>query len=128
MREPDATEEGRNFRWETTAFRRGAMLVLILISIALVGHEIFGAHGWQALRWERAQYNRLKTQIEQLQQQRLELEREIEGLKSDPKAIEQIARDKMHLARPNEVIFTLPDPPAKPHNPSSAENTPQPKR
>jgi cell division protein FtsB len=32
----------------------------------------------------------------------------IEHLKSDPDAIEREAREKLHYAKPGEVIYTLP--------------------
>jgi cell division protein FtsB len=41
---------------------------------------------------------------------------DIESLKTDPSYVERTARDKLNLARPNEVIFhfePIPMPPAK---------------
>ncbi len=39
------------------------------------------------------------------------LDRQIRRLRNDPQAIERIAREEMKLARPGEVIYTLPAPP-----------------
>ena len=36
---------------------------------------------------------------------------EAKSLKTDPKAIERIAREEMGLARPGEMIFKIPDTP-----------------
>jgi cell division protein FtsB len=36
------------------------------------------------------------------------LRRHVEHLKSDPDAIEHEAREKLHYAKPNEVIVALP--------------------
>jgi len=44
-----------------------------------------------------------------------DLEAAVERLKKDPDAIEHEAREKLHYARPGEVIYTLPpDPKQKP--------------
>ena len=37
------------------------------------------------------------------------MRQQIERLKSDPDAIEREAREKLHYAKPGEVIYTLPD-------------------
>jgi cell division protein FtsB len=39
------------------------------------------------------------------------LRERIERLKSDPDAIEHEAREKLHYAKPGEVIYALPAPP-----------------
>ncbi len=87
----------------------GAVLALALVCVALVVHEIFGEHGFLALRRQRKEYNSLQEQIRRLQQENQQLEKQIEGLKSDPKAIEKRAREQMHMARPGEIIYTLPE-------------------
>jgi cell division protein FtsB len=43
----------------------------------------------------------------------------IERLKSDPDAIEHEAREKLHYAKPGEVIYTLPAEPEE-HQPGGA--------
>lgn len=103
----------------------GAILALILVCVALVVHEIFGEHGYLALRREKAQYQALQQQIQELQEKNQKLEKQIEGLKSDPRAIEKVAREQMRLARPGEIIYTLPDKDPKAEVPSSsAKETP----
>ena len=39
------------------------------------------------------------------------LERRIRQLRSDPNAIEQIAREELKMAKPGDVIYTLPPAP-----------------
>ncbi len=96
-------------RWESAKIYRGAMLALALFCLALIIHEIFGEHGYLALRRERKEFNSLQQQIQRLQQENQELEKQIKALKSDPKAIEKLAREQMRLARPGEIIYTLPE-------------------
>lgn len=96
-------------RWDSVTRYRGAMVLLLLLSIVLFIHEIFGDHGLLALRRQRKELETLQLQIQQLQQENQELEKQIKALKSDPKAIERLAREQMRLARPGEIIYTLPE-------------------
>jgi cell division protein FtsB len=99
----------RKMRSDQTRSYRGAILALLLVCVALVVHEIYGEHGYLALRREKREYDSLQQEVRRLQEENQQLERRIEALKSDPKAIERIARDQMHMARPGERIYTLPE-------------------
>lgn len=90
-------------------YHRGAILALALICIALVVHEVFGEHGYLALRRQRKDFDALQQQIQQLQKENRQLEEQVKSLKTDPQAIEKMARERMGMARPGELIFTLPD-------------------
>jgi cell division protein FtsB len=46
-----------------------------------------------------------------MEQENAHLRNHIERLKSDPSAIEHEAREKLHYAKPGEVIYTLPSEP-----------------
>jgi cell division protein FtsB len=88
---------------------RGAILALVLLCIALVVHEVYGERGYLALRRQKKEYDSLQQEVRRLQEENQQLEKYIEALKSDPKTIERIARDQMHMARPGERIYTLPE-------------------
>ncbi len=49
------------------------------------------------------------------------LSSQVNSLKTDPKAIERIAREGMGLARPGEIIYKLPDS-AKPGDPQLSDS------
>jgi len=95
--------------WDAATLRRDAMYILMLACIAMFVHEIFGKHGILALRREQQDIQSLHQQIQQLQQENEQLDKQVKALKSDPKAIERLAREQMHLARPGEIIYTLPE-------------------
>lgn len=103
----------------------GACLVLALTCAFLVVHEIYGSNGYLTLRRQRKEYHATQQRIQQLEQEKSELEEQVRGLKSDPKTIERVAREKMHLARPGEIIYALPDQDSKTQNPSTAQDQPQ---
>ncbi len=95
--------------WEQRTKARNAVLALILVCVALLVHEVFGEHGLLALREQRKEAVSLQQQIQQLQQENQKLEQQNKALKSDPRAIEKLARERMRLAHPGELIYTLPE-------------------
>lgn len=104
----------------TSALYRNGILLLLLLSVALVIHNVFGQHGYLALQRQRREVRQLQQQILQTQQENEALEKTNRALQSDPEAIERLAREQMHLAKPGETIYTLPDkPPAIPPQPKA---------
>ena len=111
--------------WDAATLRRNATYVLVLVCIALLVHEIFGPHGFLALRQEKKEIESLRQQIQQLQHENEQLDKRIKALQSDPKAIERLAREQMRLARPGEIIYTLPEKdPKKDQAPPAAQESP----
>jgi cell division protein FtsB len=109
---------------KATLYRNG-VLVLVLVSIALIVHEIFGQNGYLALRRQQKELQTLHQQIQQLKQENAELAKQIKALKSDPAAIERLAREQMHLAKPGEIIYTLPNKaPENPPPPPAVQDSP----
>ncbi|MGO8786342.1 MAG: FtsB family cell division protein [Terriglobia bacterium] len=112
---------------DNSALYRNGILVLVLVSIALIVHNIFGQNGYLASRRQQKELQTLQQKIMQLKQENDQLDKENRALKSDPAAVERIAREQMHLAKPGEKIYTLADKPAA--NPPAAKGklaSPQP--
>ena len=105
----------KDFHFDKATLYRNGVLVLLLISIALIVHEIFGQNGYLALRRQQEELQALQQQIQQLKQENEQLDKQIKALKSDPAAVERLAREQMHLAKPGEIIYTLPS--KAPENP-----------
>jgi cell division protein FtsB len=114
----------KELRWNKDALYRNALFALILVCIALIVHEIFGEHGYLALRHQQKEMGVLQQQIQQLRKENEELDRQIKALKSDPKAIERLAREQMRMARPGELIYALPEKQPPKGQPSKAKETP----
>lgn len=89
--------------------------------ILLIVQDVFGTHGVLAMHHSEKQAAELRNQIHQLDQENRKLQDRVERLKTDPAAIERIAREEMGLARPGEMIFPLPPRPgdaqSEPANP-----------
>lgn len=90
-------------------FRRNTRYFFALIFCLLLLQDVFGAHGIMAMHRSKVQMQVIQAKIDKLDQENRDLQQRIENLKTDPSAIEKIARDRMGLARPGELIFRLPD-------------------
>ena len=81
----------------------------------LLWHVVSGKHGLSVWQQKRREDKQLRKEIDGLQQENARLRERVQKLKSDPHAIEREAREKLHYAKPGEVIYTLPpDPRADP--------------
>ncbi|HWF40271.1 MAG TPA: septum formation initiator family protein [Candidatus Acidoferrales bacterium] len=89
-------------------WRRNWSLLLVAALALLLLQDIFGTHGLIAMRRSEKEAKQVQKEISQLDDENRKLEEKVQGLKSDPAAIERIAREEMGLARPGEYIFKLP--------------------
>ena len=51
--------------------------------------------------------DRLKSSNAALAKDNQKVRREIEGLKSDPRVVERIAREKLNLVKPGETVYQI---------------------
>jgi cell division protein FtsB len=102
-------------------WRRHLREILAIALLTLAIHDVFGAHGFLAMRRTQKEIQGLRDQITRLNQENSQLSSQVKELKSDPQAIERIAREQMGLARPGEIIIKLPSPDktADPGDPSN---------
>jgi cell division protein FtsB len=97
-------------RKDATEFlRKHAWRILGLTLFTLFVHDVFGAHGFIAMRRTQNEIEQMREQIGKLNDQNKSLTEQVDSLKTDPKAIERVAREEMGLARPGEMIYKLPD-------------------
>jgi len=89
--------------------RRHFRTVFLVAVIALAIHDVFGPHGFLAMKRTQREIAQLTAEIHQLNDQNQALTDEVNALKTDPRLIERIAREDMGLAKPNEFIFKMPD-------------------
>ena len=99
--------------WESRGFsdaglrRKAAALASIIALIALVVGSLFGDRGMLQLVAQRERAEALQQQIEELRAENVALAADITALKSDPRAIERLAREELGLARPGETEFVI---------------------
>jgi len=98
----------RALAWTLRVWRPVGTVVAIGLALLLTWHVVTGKHGLSAWLRMRTEDKQLQKEIKDLDQENARLRDRIEKLKSDPEAIEHEAREKLHYAKPGEVIYTLP--------------------
>lgn len=96
--------------------RRIATIAVTVLAVSLFVHVMFGANGMVVYKQKRAEYEVLRNGIVQVQQENDRYTQQIQGLKSDQKAIEKEAREQLGYAKPGEYVY-VPPAPAKPAPP-----------
>jgi cell division protein FtsL len=86
-------------------YGRGLLGLLLLV---MAVHDVFGTHGFLAMRRTENEIKKVKAGLEALSKENAALAQEVKDLNSDPKLIEKIARDDLGLARPGEIIIRIP--------------------
>jgi cell division protein FtsL len=86
-------------------YGRGLLGLLMLVMIV---HDVFGTHGFLAMRRTQNEIEKVKANLDALSKENASLEQEVKDLNSDPRLIEKIARDDLGLARPGEIIIRIP--------------------
>jgi cell division protein FtsB len=89
-------------------WRPAASMVAVGLALLLLWHVVNGKNGLSVWQQKRVEDRELRKEIDDLNQENARLREHIERLKSNPDAIGQVAHDKLHYAKPNEVIVTLP--------------------
>ena len=91
----------------------GSVLAVALAGM-LMWHVVSGKHGLSVWQQKRTEDKQLRQEIDGLEQENARLRDRVQKLKTDPHAIEREARERLHYAKPGEVIYSLPpDPPAQ---------------
>jgi cell division protein FtsL len=90
--------------------------ILGLFVLALLVHDIFGAHGFIAMRRTQNEIERVRKEIDRLNSENIQLGQQVKALKTDPHAIEKIAREELQQAKPGEIIIRIPQSPSPPQD------------
>jgi cell division protein FtsB len=109
-------------------FRRNLNWFLLAALVALILQDVFGTHGVLAMRRSQKEVEQARKEIQQISDENQKLQENVKALKTDPQAIERIAREEMGLARPGEYVFKIQPKAgdADPAMPSSAQPVEQP--
>jgi cell division protein FtsB len=117
---PPAALPDRISAWAARVWRPATTVVAVALALLLTWHVINGKHGLSVWQKQRVEDRELRKEIDDLQQENAHLRQRIDKLKTDPEAIEHEAREKLHYAKPGEVIYALP---AKPQPSAQASAT-----
>jgi cell division protein FtsB len=101
MRREDPTRTQAGLR------RKASLLFSVIVFVALVVGALFGDGGILQLFKEQERSAGLEREIEALRIENGRLAEEIAALRSDPHAIERLAREQLGLAAPGETVFLI---------------------
>ena len=90
--------------------KRLAIAAGALLSIYLLVSFIFGEMGVVKYYRMRIQYREVSKEIAALRQANVQLSQEVHSLRTDAAYLERIARDKLGLARPGEIVYYYGEP------------------
>ena len=105
---PVAPLSKRMWDWVQRAWRPTGTAVAVALALLLMWHVVEGKNGLTVWHQKRSEDQQLQKEIKQLESENAQLREHVEQLKHNPDAIEREAREKLHYARPNEVIVALP--------------------
>lgn len=97
----------RDTRGDGGLHRKAAIISAILLLIALAVGSIFGDRGYLQLRSQTRRSEALQRDLADLRAENVRLAEEIIALRSNPYAVEKVAREELGLARPGEIVFLL---------------------
>jgi cell division protein FtsL len=85
----------------------GRHILVVFVAVLLV-HDVFGTHGYMAMRRKQQEIQKVRTELDRLNKENTGLEQDVKNLKTDPQTIEKIAREEFGQSRPGEIIIKLP--------------------
>ncbi len=89
--------------------RKLATAAVGVLAVWLGFHVIFGANGMLVYQHKRSEYKKLQIEMKQLEDENQRLNKQVDELRNDPKAIEREAREQLHYTKPGEKIYLLPE-------------------
>jgi cell division protein FtsB len=84
---------------------RAWALATAIALIALAVGSVFGDRGILNLLDKRREVDALRAELEELRAENARLADEIAALRTSPRAVERLAREKLGLARADETVF-----------------------
>ena len=88
---------------------RIALGVFGVVTIAMLLLAIFNDRGALQVRAQGQKFSELESEIQKLESENKRLADEIKALRSDPNAIEKVAREELKLVKPGEIVVVTPE-------------------
>jgi cell division protein FtsB len=107
--------------------KRATLILLALAAVIAIG--VFASivsHGFRELSEAEQERERLKQRAVELEESVEELDETLEAIRTDPAAVESLARRELGWVRPGETVILLatPTPPPEPASLTGPEPTP----
>ena len=83
-------------------------LGLLIFAVVIVPLRMLDAQGLPRYRALKQELRQIAADNEKLEREVQALTREVQALKTDPAAVERIARDELGMIRSDELLFQFP--------------------
>jgi cell division protein FtsB len=87
----------------------GLPFAILLVAIVTVPAKILDYRGLPRLRALETQLERVRAENERIEREVHALHRQVDALRSDPQALERVARDELGMLREGELVFQFPE-------------------
>lgn len=98
------TLKGSILNW-TKAQKTLALGLILIVAMSLAA--VFSDKGFMNVYDFTEELDYLKQRNQALAEENTQIQKEIEALKSDPYAVEMLARDKLNLVKPGETVYQI---------------------
>ena len=88
---------------------RIAVAVFGLLTVAIILLAVFNEKGALQVHERAKKLGAIQSEIIRLDTENKKLTAEIQALRSDPTAIEKLAREELKLVKPGEVVLVTPE-------------------
>jgi cell division protein FtsB len=88
---------------------RIALAVFGLLTVAMLLLAVFNDKGALEVRAQAKKLDAIEAEISNLDNENKQLTTEIQALRSDPNAIEKLAREELKLVKPGEIVLVTPE-------------------
>jgi len=87
--------------------RRLLLTLSICAVLAMAGRALIGDRGMFEVWRKKGTHRKLAGEVQALRDENLALKRGIQALRSDPAAVERLAREELGFSRPGEISFVF---------------------
>lgn len=91
------------------SFARLVPFALLVLAVVVVPLRMLDEQGLPRYRALEAELREVRAKNEKIARDVADLERDVRALRTDPAAIEHIARDELGMVRRNEILFQFPE-------------------
>ena len=88
---------------------RIALGVFGLLTVAMLLLAVFNDKGLIEVHDQAKKLGTIESEISKLDTENKQLSSDIQGLRSNPNAIEKIAREELKLVKPGEIVLVTPE-------------------
>ena len=88
---------------------RIALGVFGILTVAMLVLAMFNDKGALQVHAQSKKLTQVQAGISRIERENQQLNEEIQALRTDPKAIEKLAREELKLVKPGEVVLVTPE-------------------